>query len=321
MFWHFKDGISNLEQVTGRAQWDLQHYTVALIADAAPPGIVIAIWALMDFWHLLQATVINEVHCQKILNALQEFMNIKLMQSVVPSIHQVGSLLQWSVNTTEHAHIFLIKAPAYSTNNNNVDAQICLFLDCAQATGSQVMDDDSGLDDEGADVDETDIQTAAVDYLWEPKCPITNFFKKAKQVSSNIKVARPHRTFVVGTSTAIHLNFDPSLWRIPVDIVAENFSLPDLWGVLTDHIKWEGHSHISQCFQKLEGKHHAVPDTHLPFDDLMVWFKVRVQQISFYSQSVTPPALTINASPPSATRKYGHYDAAIFSVNNTKVEQ
>ncbi|KAG2103743.1 uncharacterized protein F5147DRAFT_775869 [Suillus discolor] len=35
-FRHFKDGISNLKQVTGRAQHNMQHYMVALITDAAP---------------------------------------------------------------------------------------------------------------------------------------------------------------------------------------------------------------------------------------------------------------------------------------------
>ncbi|KAG1745144.1 hypothetical protein EDD22DRAFT_786121 [Suillus occidentalis] len=48
-FRHFKDGISNLKQVTGRAQCDMQHYMVTLIADAAPPGVIIAVCTLMDF--------------------------------------------------------------------------------------------------------------------------------------------------------------------------------------------------------------------------------------------------------------------------------
>ncbi|KAG1852755.1 hypothetical protein DFJ58DRAFT_728406 [Suillus subalutaceus] len=338
-FQHFKDGISNLKQVTGRTQRDLQCYTVALIADAAPPGIVIAIQALMDFQYLSQAAVMDELHCQKILNALQEFHDhkqdiircgarrgaksknvldnwhihkLELMQSVVPSIHQVGSLLQWSANTTEHAHITLIKDPADSTNNNNVDAQICRFLDCvekcrnfqtttsiiiqlSQSANSRTMDNGLELDYEGADVDEADSQAAVTNDLWGPKCPVTNFFKKAAQVSSNIKATRPVCTFVAG-STAIHLNFDPSLRRI-----------------------LEGHSHPYQNFHKLEGQHHTVPDASLPFDDLMVWFKVQVQQASYYSQSPTLPALTINASPPSETRKYSHYDVAIFAVGDTEV--
>ncbi|KAG1794236.1 uncharacterized protein HD556DRAFT_1443180 [Suillus plorans] len=148
-FRQFKDGISKLKQVTGRAQCDMQHYIVALIADAAPPGVVIAIRALMDFRYLSQATTINEAHCQNILGALSEFHDhkqdiiacsthrgaqskqvlnnwhipkLELMQSVVPSIRHVSSLLQWSADTTEHAHITLIKDPADSSNNINYDA-------------------------------------------------------------------------------------------------------------------------------------------------------------------------------------------------------
>ncbi|KAG2337000.1 hypothetical protein BDR05DRAFT_952932 [Suillus weaverae] len=336
-FQHFKDGISNLKQVTGRAQRDLQHYIVALIADAAPPGVVMAVQALMDFRNFMTTStksknVLDNWHIPK----------LELMQSVVPSIRQVRSLLQWSANTTEHAHITLIKDPADSTNNNNVDAQICRFLNhvekCrsfqtttsliaqlsqshAQAAGSLVMDNGSGSDDEGANVVEVDAQAAVTDHLWGSKCPVTDFFKKAEQVSSNVKVTRPLRTFVVG-STAIHLNFDPSLQCIPVDVVAEKFSLPDLQGALADYIQREGHSHgTSQSFHKLEEQRCAAPDASLPFSNLMVWFKVRVQQASYYNQSATPPALTINASLPSTTKKYGHYDAAIFAVDDTEGEQ
>ncbi|KAG2335261.1 hypothetical protein BDR05DRAFT_1007021 [Suillus weaverae] len=183
------------------------------------------------------------------------------------------------------------------------------------------MDNGSGSDDEGGDVAEVDAQAAVTDHLWGSKCPVTNFFKKAEQVSLNVKAMRLLRTFVVG-STAIHLNFDPSLWCIPVDVVAKKFSLPDLWRALAGYVQREGHSHgTSQSFHKLEEQHHAAPNASLPFSDLMVWFKVQVQQASYYNQSATPPTLTINASPPSTTKKYGHYDAAIFTVDDTKGEQ
>ncbi|KAG2356903.1 hypothetical protein BDR07DRAFT_1380483 [Suillus spraguei] len=329
MFQHFKDGISNLKQVTGRAQRDLQHYIVALIADAAPPGIVMAVCALMDFRYLSQATVIDEEfhdHKQDIIacgacvgaksknNVLdnRHIPKLELMQSVVPRICQVRSLLQWSADTTKHAHITLIKDPTDSTNNNNSHAQ---------AAGSPVMDNGLGSDDEGADVVEVDAQAAVNNHLWGLKHPVTNFFKKAEQVSSNIKATRPLWTFVVG-STAIHLNFDPFLWRIPDDVVAKNFPLPDSQGALVDYVQWEGHGHgTSQSFHKLEERCCAAPDASLPFRDLMVWFKVWVQQASYYNQSATPPALTINASPLSTTKKYGHYDAAIFAVNDTEGEQ
>jgi hypothetical protein len=54
---------------------------------------------------------------------------LEMMQSVVPSIFQVGSLIQWSADTTEQAHITLIKDPAESTNNQNYDPKICQYLD------------------------------------------------------------------------------------------------------------------------------------------------------------------------------------------------
>lgn len=366
-FRHFKDGISKLKQVTGRAQRDMQRYIVALIADAAPRSVVIAVRALMDFRYISQATTIDEAHCQKILDALKEFHEhkqgiiacgarrgaksgqvlnnwhipkLELMQSVEPSIRQVGSLLQWSADTTEHAHITLIKDPADSSNNINYDAQICRFLDrrekCqnfhiatsiiarsqSQSQASTPQTTDTGSehhdesDDEDPHADESPLQTV-LDDLRGPKRVVTDFFKKAKQVSSYMQVARPLRTFVVG-ATAIHLNFDPSIRRIPVDVVAEKFSLPDLRGALADYIQREG---MAQNFHSLRGQRRALPDAPLPFNDLMVWFKVRVQQASYHSPSITPPALTVNASPPSATWKYGHYDAAIFTVDDTRREQ
>ncbi|KAG1790414.1 uncharacterized protein HD556DRAFT_1446143 [Suillus plorans] len=366
-FRHFKDGISKLKQVTGRAQRDMQRYIVALIADAAPRSVVIAVRALMDFRYISQATTIDEAHCQKILGALKEFHEhkqeiiacgarrgakskqvldnwhipkLELMQSVEPSIRQVGSLLQWSADTTEHAHITLIKDPADSSNNINYDAQICWFLDrrekCrnfqiatsiiahtqsqSQASTSRTTDASSEHHDESHDedphADKSNLQTG-LDDLWGPKRVVTDFFKKAEQLSSDIEVARPLRTFVVGAA-AIHLNFDFSIRRIPVDVVAEKFSLPDLRGALADYIQREG---MAQNVHSLRGQRRALPDAPLPFNDLMVWFKVRVQQASYHSPSITPPALTVNAHPPSATWKYGRYDAAIFTVDDTGREQ
>ena len=48
-FKRFKDGISSLKQVTGRAHRDIERYLVGIIAGKAAPSFVIAIRALMDF--------------------------------------------------------------------------------------------------------------------------------------------------------------------------------------------------------------------------------------------------------------------------------
>ncbi|KAG1816960.1 hypothetical protein EV424DRAFT_1540661 [Suillus variegatus] len=330
-FRHFKDGISKLKQVTGRAQRDMQRYIVALIADAAPRSVVIAVRALMDFRYISQATTIDEAHCQKILGALEEFHEhkqeiiacgarrgakskqvldnwhipkLELMQSVEPSIRQVGSLLQWSADTTEHAHITLIKDPADSSNNINYDAQICRFLDrrekCrnfqiatsiiartqsqSQASTSRTTDASSEHHDESHDedphADKSNLQTG-LDDLWGPKRVVTDFFKKAEQLSSDIEVARPLRTFVV------------------VDVVAEKFSLPDLRGALADYIQREG---MAQNFHSLRGQRRALPDAPLP---LMTLWSGLNQRVILRAQ----------------LGSMGTYDAAIFTVDDTGREQ
>ncbi|KAI6030963.1 hypothetical protein F5J12DRAFT_713751 [Pisolithus orientalis] len=48
-FCHFKGGVAKLKQVTGCMHCDVQHYIISVIAGEAPPKIITAICALMDF--------------------------------------------------------------------------------------------------------------------------------------------------------------------------------------------------------------------------------------------------------------------------------
>ncbi|KAG2071298.1 hypothetical protein BDR04DRAFT_1117707 [Suillus decipiens] len=99
-YYHFSGGFSKLKQVMDRAHRDLQHY-IAWIGMKKP----------INNWFILK---------------------LKLMQSITASSCKVGALIQWSTDTTEHAHISEIKDPAWHTNNNNYDPQICCHLDCQE---------------------------------------------------------------------------------------------------------------------------------------------------------------------------------------------
>ena len=130
---------------------------IVVIAGSASCDVVIAVCALMDFHYQVQAHWIMEVDIELINSALQEFhahkdsivmnslqcgkgkkpinnwyIQIELMQSIVPSISRVGMAIQWSANITEHAHIDQIKDPACVSNNNNYDSQICHQLNCLE---------------------------------------------------------------------------------------------------------------------------------------------------------------------------------------------
>jgi hypothetical protein len=126
-FRHFSEGISKLNQVTGREHRDIQRYIVAAIADAVPKTFLIAVRALNDFRYLSQAPEISDKNCALIDKALQEFHlhksiiiavgartgkgnkvidnwqipKLELLQSVTASICGSGAPIQWSADHTE----------------------------------------------------------------------------------------------------------------------------------------------------------------------------------------------------------------------------
>ena len=152
---HFKDGVSQLKQVTGREHRNIQRYIVAVITGAASPDFVIAIRSMMDFRYLAQAPEVDGIMCDKIDAALLEFHHhksaimdagvrvgkgnrpidnwyipkLELMQSVVTNIKANGAAINFTADHTEHAHIEVVKDPARSGNNQNYEDQICRHLD------------------------------------------------------------------------------------------------------------------------------------------------------------------------------------------------
>ena len=106
-----------------------------------------AVRALLDFRYFAQAPVFTTHSLDRVTAALQEFHDnknaiishgarvnweipkLKLLQSVVPSIHQSGAMMQWSADITEHAHVEEIKLPARAGNNQNYYSQIMRHLD------------------------------------------------------------------------------------------------------------------------------------------------------------------------------------------------
>ena len=154
-FRHFKDGVSQLKQVTGREHRNIQRHIVAIIAGAASQDFVIAIRSMMDFRYLAQAPEVDDIMCDKIDAALLEFHNhksaimnakvrvgkgnrpienwyipkLELMQSVVTNIKANGAAINFTADHTEHAHIEVVKDPARSGNNQKYEEQICRHLD------------------------------------------------------------------------------------------------------------------------------------------------------------------------------------------------
>ncbi|KIK78564.1 hypothetical protein PAXRUDRAFT_36607 [Paxillus rubicundulus Ve08.2h10] len=327
---HFKSGITTLKQVGGRTQCDVQRYIIVVIAGAANPDVVVAIHTMAEFHYLSQAPVITtDVH-KDIVTALSEFHThkqpiieaglhqgdvskailehwdipkLKLMHSVSPSIAQVSSLLQWSADTTEHAHIKVIKDPAATTNNKNYDSQICCYLDhmekcrmfntamqlheiAIMTSASNELDDDNADSKLGEDAiyEAEEHDTTIFADLWSLRRSPMNFFMVAATISTAAPgpVSCPPHTFI-GGSTAIHLNYHASIQHIVVNSAAETFNIPDLCAALGNYLIHNGA--LTQNFHSFGGQRQSSPDVHLPFKYLQVWYKVHVQQKAYHNKS------------------------------------
>ena len=91
--------------------------------------------------------------------------------------------------------------------------------------------------------------------------------------------------------------------------VAEIFNLPDLHGALSNYLNHEGPFHSFRCQRR------CLPDVHLPFKDLHVWFRVRLQQKSYHDPSSALSTFSVHTHPPDDKWKYGCYDAVILNLD------
>ncbi|KAJ3739032.1 hypothetical protein DFH05DRAFT_1595529 [Lentinula detonsa] len=154
-FRSFPEGISQLRQVTGRDQREIQRYIVSRTAGATSNKFLTAIRALCDFRYAGHAPRFNNATAAHVQLALDEFHEVKdeviqlrgrlnskgellktweipkleFMQSVFPSIKASGPIIQWDANKSERAHITLVKLPARAGNSQNYEIQICRHLD------------------------------------------------------------------------------------------------------------------------------------------------------------------------------------------------
>lgn len=367
---HFKAGISTLKQVSGRDHREIQKYIIPVIAGAVTPSFLIAIRSLLDFRYLAQSPVVTIDTLAKIQQALRTFHDhkqaiidsggrrgkngvlehwqipkLEFLQSVVPNIVANGAAIQWSADTTEHAHIEVVKKPCRASNNHGYESQICRHLDrldklsrfdlstsMAKARIS-LSSYPSSLDNNDSEepfphADDFKVNSAAellqlidpigsfhgANTLVNPH--MADYFHRATLIQQGLFVnaSSPARTFHTSHNTVIHLSRDPSIRRQPVSTVASIFGLPDLRPALKDLIT----RYDTKAGQLTIGGRRIAPlDCPLPFSDLEIWNSARLQTKTFHEPHTILSSTMINAEPPSPEWPYGRYDSAIFNIDST----
>ncbi|KAF8809172.1 hypothetical protein BYT27DRAFT_7222697 [Phlegmacium glaucopus] len=329
-FQQFKEGILSLKQVTGCEHREIQHYIVAVIADAVPPDFLIAIPSLMDFHYLAQSMQIDEPMCTNIDAAPKEFHTHKdliiaagaqqgknhvIDNCVIPSIHA-------NTDGTEHAHIEVIKDPSDFSNNQKFESQICQHLDhieksvhdakvdfCTRfSTNGSSEEDNSNCASVASDGSTIETTANLVNQI-NPSLPShVDYFAKAANLKKNppsgqVPQAQPH-TFS-SPQAAFHLNCNPSLLL---------FNIPDLHEALSDYIQCIANAN-NGYIRVLGGRRSASQGSQLPFTHLQVWKKLHLQNIAYHFPHETLPSKTVNACPPSGEWELGRYNPVIINLD------
>ncbi|KAJ3911867.1 hypothetical protein F5877DRAFT_54813 [Lentinula edodes] len=373
----FKEGISSLKQVTGRAQRDVQRYLIPLISGAVIPKFITALRALMDFRYAGQAPRFNQTSTLRVQTALNEFHEnkdiiqdlkarvnpkgvpivhweipkLEFMQSVAPSISASGPIMQWTADTTEHAHITLVKDPARSGNNHDFEVQICRHLDRQSRVRRfdlvtamvdagvdfrlDNIEGDEGRGDIGHDREERDKEDEEVDAkissseelitrlnpvsqkLFGSFRPKQNFFLKARLLKQDASALLPLRIFtdnVSGEISAFKVNRDPDLKTLTIEQVSDLYSLPDFSGACLDFL--ERIQAKTQTFV-IGGRRSLNQSISLPFTRVKVWSRIRIQTKTYFNTDILADSHTIFAAPPSPGWEFGRQNAAVVNINSS----
>jgi hypothetical protein len=351
-FKHFKDGVSTLKQVTGRAQREVERYIVCVIAGKAPPLFIIAIRALMDFRYLAQSRQLDDnqlilittslqlfhSHKQSILDArarvgkgnklINHFQipKLELMHSVVPSVSACGAVMQWSADITEHAHITEIKVPGRSGNNQSYNPQICRWLDRSEKHRNFAL---------AISLHEPQPQIHNAHVL-ELQDDDSDNASDAMDDNENIRANVPGwglpQLDLFAYAAQLSANITPStplpLRTLSTETTAFQLNFhPSLPKVTVDEVAMkfklpdlrpaladyiQRSRDLRSPTPKIGQRRSSPPDAHLPFTHLQVWFSVRMQMRSSDAIGMTDPQ-RVRASPTTDDWPCGRYDIILLS--------
>ncbi|KAG2058765.1 hypothetical protein BDR06DRAFT_980181 [Suillus hirtellus] len=278
-YFHFSNRISKLKQVMGRVHHDIQCYIIGLIAGAAPcrfspapdNDLLASIDRSLAIFHDNKDVIMTlgaRMGTKRVIDNWH-IPKLELMQSVTTSAHQVSALIQWSVDATGHAHITEIKDPAWHTNNNDYDPQICWDED----------KDEKVEEEENGEINgPMDLSLATARHDGTPQ-------------------TRPPHMFLAG-STTVHLNCNPTRTGLKIDEVADQFNIPDLRYALSDFLQRDARNGNGVFGVGVPRRSLIDRPLNIPFERIQVWHTVHLQQVCLHDSRVVLPAQTMHASPP-----------------------
>lgn len=331
---HFTSGVSHVKQMTGREHRDIQRTIVAMIAGAAPQGVVSAIRALVDFIYHAQRPVQTEASVQRMDASLAEFHatkdaiitagarrgkndikenfyipKLEILQSFASAARNSGAPMQYTADVTERLLITHCKNTFARTNRQKDYAeQIARRLNreenLLQADIYLLLREHNEPLMNAAQEEESYIRDTDPTFAWSARV--------APEEQHRFNAPRPIRNhFVKGflsdnTKAALSVATSADRSKLTFAQAAELYSLPDFLPMLKDY--------VLRCSENDDTI--RILET---FNTLKVWYKFRIQQYSSSRPSLILPSQAVQAFPPSAQFPFGNCDAVLLNADEQSV--
>jgi hypothetical protein len=111
-------------------------------------------------------------------------------------------------------------------------------------------------------------------------------------------------------NVAFHLSRDAGFARMEIDDVAAKYQLPDLRPALSDYVSRTGDR--ESFVSIIGGRRTSHEGCQLPFNQLEVWTRARLQGKMYHHPHDNLPPQTVNVSPPSSTSPQGSCSDAVL---------
>jgi hypothetical protein len=328
---HFTKGVTHVKQMMGREYREIQCTIVASIAGAMSPQFVHAIRAIVEFIYLAQ----NPVHSPEMLWAMERALSdfhvckgaiieakarkgkkgvkedffipkLKLLQSFKGTIQRLGTLMQFSADTTECLLITHCKDPFSRTAwqskdlteqcvqllNHQESMEIFDLYTLLSSCGVSLVND---MHAEEEEVAVTNPALAWVSHVLPDKV-------------KSVRGPRPVRNhFLKGilsgdAQTAFQVNITPDYKSLSPAEIRMKYILPDFDRSLTDFVAWSS----------LSSGEHTRWDPQ--YGRYQVWNKFRLQLHSAFQQCVIMPSRMVQAYPPSDEFPLGNCDTVLIDA-------
>ncbi|KAG1872583.1 hypothetical protein C8R48DRAFT_769988 [Suillus tomentosus] len=328
---HFAKGITQVKQMTGREYRDIQRTIVASIAGATSPQFVRAIRAIVEFIYLAQNPVHSPETLQSMEQAISDFHSFKgaiieaearkgkkgvkedffipkleLLQSFKGTVQRLGTLMQFSADTTERLLITHCKDlfPRTARQSKDFTEQCVRILNRQEAM--EIFDLYALMTSRGASLvnamhaEEDEVETTNPALSWVSRV-------LPDEVKS-VRGPRPVRNhFLKGilsgdAQTAFQVNVTPDYRSLSPTEISTKYALPDFDRALADFV----------TRSSMSGDENTRWDPK--YGRYQAWNKFRLQLHSAFQQRVIMPSRVVQAYPPSDDYPLGNCDTVLVDA-------